>query len=80
MLQAALNPPPAAGSAGLERRGRTFRAGDKVMQLRNDYDKAVFNGDIASGGGIWRTNNSGTTWVIGHSGMGSNARFYNLVE
>ena len=41
---------------------------------------AVFNGDIASGGGIWRTNNSGTTWVIGHSGMGSNARIYNLVE
>ncbi len=46
VLQAALNPPPAAGSAGLERRGRTFRAGDKVMQLRNDYDKAVFNGDM----------------------------------
>ena len=23
-----------------------FRAGDKVMQLRNDYDKEVFNGDI----------------------------------
>ncbi len=49
MLQAALNPPPAAGAsgaAGLERRGRTFRPGDKVMQLRNDYDKAVFNGDM----------------------------------
>ncbi len=42
MLQAALNP----GVGGLERRGRTFRAGDKVMQVRNDYDKQVYNGDM----------------------------------
>ena len=26
--------------------GRVFRAGDKVMQLRNDYDKDVWNGDL----------------------------------
>lgn len=26
--------------------GRTFRVGDKVMQLRNDYDRDVFNGDV----------------------------------
>jgi exodeoxyribonuclease V alpha subunit len=26
--------------------GTLFRAGDKVMQIRNDYDKQVFNGDI----------------------------------
>jgi exodeoxyribonuclease V alpha subunit len=26
--------------------GRLFRAGDKVMQVRNNYDKDVFNGDI----------------------------------
>ena len=26
----------------------TFRSGDKVMQLRNDYDKEVFNGDIGT--------------------------------
>ena len=25
---------------------RTYRVGDKVMQLRNDYDKNVFNGDV----------------------------------
>jgi exodeoxyribonuclease V alpha subunit len=31
---------------GLARGGRIFRAGDKVMQIRNDYDKDVFNGDI----------------------------------
>lgn len=31
---------------GLGRGGRIFRVGDKVMQIRNDYDKDVFNGDI----------------------------------
>lgn len=42
-LQARLNP----NTAGLlEWSGHTFRAGDKVMQTRNDYDKGVFNGDI----------------------------------
>jgi exodeoxyribonuclease V alpha subunit len=27
------------------RMGTTFKVGDKVMQLKNNYDKAVFNGD-----------------------------------
>ena len=41
-LQASLNP------NGLEvRRGeRSFRLHDKVMQIRNNYDKDVFNGDV----------------------------------
>jgi exodeoxyribonuclease V alpha subunit len=43
-LQDRLNPP--AGTPELARGERTFRRGDKVMQLRNDYDKLVFNGDI----------------------------------
>ncbi len=30
----------------LTRGDRAFRRGDKVMQLKNDYDKGVFNGDI----------------------------------
>ncbi len=44
-LQEALNPPSLART---ERRlgGRVFRVGDRVMQVRNDYDKEVFNGDI----------------------------------
>ncbi len=42
VLQEALNP---SGPA-IERYGWTFRAGDKVMQMVNDYDKDVFNGDI----------------------------------
>jgi exodeoxyribonuclease V alpha subunit len=42
MLQDALN--PAAAAARPE--APELRAGDRVMQLRNDYDKEVFNGDI----------------------------------
>jgi exodeoxyribonuclease V alpha subunit len=42
-LQARLNPHTAGQ---LEWNGHTFRVGDKVMQIRNDYDKGVFNGDI----------------------------------
>jgi exodeoxyribonuclease V alpha subunit len=38
--------PPHDGAAEVTRGDRRFRAGDKVMQLRNDYDKSVFNGDI----------------------------------
>ena len=41
-LQDALNP------LGFEivQGGRKYRVGDKVMQIRNNYDKSVFNGDI----------------------------------
>ncbi|MDH5507251.1 MAG: AAA family ATPase, partial [Anaerolineae bacterium] len=44
-LQAALNPP---GALKPERAfyGHIFRQGDKLMQIKNDYDKKVFNGDI----------------------------------
>jgi exodeoxyribonuclease V alpha subunit len=42
-LQVALNP---AGDRKVERFGWTFAPGDKVMQIENDYDKAVYNGDI----------------------------------
>ena len=42
-LQAALNP---AGTRKVERFGWTFAPGDKVMQIENDYDKEVYNGDI----------------------------------
>jgi exodeoxyribonuclease V alpha subunit len=42
-LQVALNP---AGERKVERFGWTFAPGDKVMQIENDYDKEVYNGDI----------------------------------
>jgi exodeoxyribonuclease V alpha subunit len=44
-LQKALNP---AGERKVERFGWTFAPGDKVMQIENDYDKEVYNGDIGS--------------------------------
>jgi len=43
-LQDKLN--PARGEAEVLRGERAYRRGDKVMQLKNDYDKSVFNGDI----------------------------------
>jgi len=42
-LQRLLNPP---GEARVERFGWTFGPGDKVMQMVNDYEKEVFNGDM----------------------------------
>jgi exodeoxyribonuclease V alpha subunit len=43
-LQAALN--AGNGQAAVERFGFTYRIGDKVMQVENNYDREVFNGDI----------------------------------
>jgi exodeoxyribonuclease V alpha subunit len=43
-LQAALNP-PSERKAQKQYGGKLFRIGDKVLQLRNNYDKDVFNGD-----------------------------------
>lgn len=42
VLQHHLNP----NSIQITRGGTTYRLGDKVMQIRNNYDKDVFNGDI----------------------------------
>ncbi|MCG5053928.1 MAG: ATP-dependent RecD-like DNA helicase [Myxococcales bacterium] len=42
LLQEALT----AGAAEIARGERLFRVGDRVMQVRNDYDKDVFNGDV----------------------------------
>jgi exodeoxyribonuclease V alpha subunit len=44
-LQAALNSGENGGGA-VERFGFTYRVGDKVMQVENNYNREVFNGDI----------------------------------
>jgi exodeoxyribonuclease V alpha subunit len=49
-LQDKLNPP--AGQPELRRGERALRLGDKVMQLRNDYDRAIYNGDIGVVGAV----------------------------
>lgn len=43
-LQEALNP----GQAGVKFAAGEFRPGDKIIQLRNNYDKGLFNGDIGT--------------------------------
>ena len=48
-LQKALNPP---GDIRIGRFGWTFCPGDKVMQIENDYDKDVYNGDLGIVSGI----------------------------
>jgi exodeoxyribonuclease V alpha subunit len=44
-LQKLLNPDPAEQ---VERFGWRFAPGDKVMQIANDYEKEVFNGDVGT--------------------------------
>ncbi len=44
VLQEAMNPE----GPSLRRGGTCYRIRDKVMQIRNDYDKEVFNGDIGA--------------------------------
>lgn len=46
LLQEALNPPGALRPELRLGTETVFRAGDKVMQIRNNYQKGVFNGDI----------------------------------
>jgi exodeoxyribonuclease V alpha subunit len=42
-LQRALNP---GGDPKIEKFGTTYAIGDKVMQIENDYEKEVYNGDV----------------------------------
>ena len=49
LLQSALNPP---SDNAITKFGITFDLNDKVMQIENNYDKDVFNGDIGFINGI----------------------------
>ncbi len=51
LFQAELNP-PSPERAEVCRGNRTLRVGDKVMQLKNDYDKEIFNGDVGQVAGV----------------------------
>lgn len=61
LLQAALNP----SDLGLRRSGWLFKLYDKVMQVRNNYDKEVFNGDI---GFVSAVNAEDRTLIINFDG------------
>ena len=43
-LQSALNP----DGPHIKRGSRVFRRGDRIIQLRNDYDNEIFNGDVGT--------------------------------
>ena len=45
VLQAKLNP-PGAGKAEREFAHALFRVGDKLMQIKNNYQRGVYNGDV----------------------------------
>ncbi|MEP0914839.1 ATP-dependent RecD-like DNA helicase [Leptolyngbya sp. GB1-A1] len=45
VLQQLINPPHPS-KAELVRGGMTFRVGDRILQLKNDYNREVFNGDL----------------------------------
>ena len=45
VLQQLINP-PSPDKPEVSRGGMTFRVGDRVIQLKNDYEREVFNGDL----------------------------------
>lgn len=62
-LQQALNPRGRPAEKKVD--GTTFRAGDKVLQTRNNYEKEVFNGDV---GRIKQFNKDGSM-VVNYEGQ-----------
>jgi exodeoxyribonuclease V alpha subunit len=48
-LQDALNPP---GETRVQRFGSTYAPGDRVMQIQNNYEREVYNGDVGQVAGI----------------------------
>jgi exodeoxyribonuclease V alpha subunit len=56
---------------------KVFKANDKVMQLRNNYDKNVFNGDIGS---VVGTDNENKTMYISFEGRMVDYKFEDLDE
>ena len=45
VLQQLINP-PSPNKAEITRGGMTLRVGDRIIQLKNDYNREVFNGDM----------------------------------
>jgi exodeoxyribonuclease V alpha subunit len=71
VLQEALNP----GEALLVRGEKNYKPGDKVMQVRNNYEKDVFNGDI---GRIRSINSDDQKMVVSFDGRPVEYDFHEL--
>jgi exodeoxyribonuclease V alpha subunit len=71
-LQQTLNP-PAAGREEYKVGHRLFREGDRVMQIRNNYDKMVFNGDM---GRILRIDREEQVVLVDFDGTTVDYEFY----
>ncbi len=75
-LQQALNP-ARPGVAEVKRFDSAWRIGDKVMQVQNNYDREVFNGDI---GRIAAIDNDEQTMVVDYEGRAVEYEFSDLDE
>jgi exodeoxyribonuclease V alpha subunit len=75
-LQARLNPPE-AGKPEARIGSRLFRLGDRVIQLRNNYDKGIFNGEI---GAILSINDADSTLVVHYQDQNIQYDFHDLDE
>ncbi len=75
-LQAALNP-ARPGVAEVKRYDSVYREGDKVMQVQNNYDREVFNGDI---GRIEKIDNDDQMLVVDFDGRPVEYEFNELDE
>jgi exodeoxyribonuclease V alpha subunit len=75
-LQEALNPPQPAKTE-FRHGSRTFREGDRVMQIHNDYERQVFNGDM---GRITRIDLEESMVVLDFEGREVQAEFSQLDE
>ena len=72
-LQKKLNP----NQEGMTHGSRTFRLGDKVMQIVNNYEKEVFNGDI---GWVSKINQEDRELIIDFDGSLINYDYSDLDE
>ncbi len=67
MLQEALNP-AVQGNVGVQIAEKTFRAGDRVIQMANNYDLDVFNGDIGQVTFIQKIGRDGLRMTVAFEG------------
>ena len=75
-LQQALNP-ARPGVAEVKRFDSAWRVGDKVMQIQNNYDREVFNGDI---GRITEIDNDEQMLIVDYDGRTVEYEFSDLDE